>query len=149
MFDNNTVAREYRRNTSVDSNVEMSGYECSDTFEGFVYLAGKEDRLTTGIFESAHILEMCPEVVDICILPSDKGQNSSTLIQHKLIQAYCWENDIQILELDQAEFSQATKMHRSKSTESTPIECFLISSKPVNELEIDDFDYNGFDENVG
>jgi non-ribosomal peptide synthetase component E (peptide arylation enzyme) len=91
----------------------------------------------------------CPEIVETCILPSGKSQNISTHIQHKLIEAYCWENDIQIVELDHAEFMRTIKVQRSKSMDLSTIECVLITSKPVEvDLEMDDR-YNEMDENFG
>ncbi|KAL4236766.1 hypothetical protein ACF0H5_005151 [Mactra antiquata] len=129
--------KDYRRNISVDSDADMSGDEYTETFQDLAYLAEKEDRLVTGIFESARVLELCPEIVDMCVLPSCKGQDISSHIQQKLIQAFCWENDIHIVELDREEFSDLVKSPRSKSETSNCVECILLTSKPLNEVDIE------------
>ncbi|XP_045158929.1 uncharacterized protein LOC123524651 [Mercenaria mercenaria] len=145
-MDNILKMRDYKRNTSIDSDFDMSVDECTETFQDLVYLAEKEDRFIKGLFESAHVLEMCPEIVNICILPS---HNISTHIQHKLIEAYCWENDIQVIELDQADFNHTIKVQRNKLMDFTPIECVLVTSKPVKDvLELDEI-HNEVDENFG
>ncbi|XP_060598985.1 growth arrest and DNA damage-inducible protein GADD45 gamma-like [Ruditapes philippinarum] len=125
--------RNYKRDMSVDSDADMSGDECNFTFQDSVYLAEQEDRLIKGLFEAARVLEMCPDIVETCILPSGKSQDISTHIQHKLIEAYCWENDIQIVELDHAEFQHTIKVQRNKSMDLSTIECVLITSKPVED----------------
>lgn len=87
-----------------------------------------------GIFLCAHVLETCPEIVEICIIPSGYLHCLSTDIQHKLIRAYCWENDIKIVEVVQNEFNRLTKsQQRSKSTESSNVDCILVTSKTFEE----------------
>lgn len=88
----------------------------------------------------------CPEIVDVCILPGGPNENIATHIQHKLIEAYCWENDIKIVETDTI---YCTNNQRSKSMDCNGIDCILITSKPYREeLEADDAS-NEFLENFG
>ncbi|XP_053394645.1 growth arrest and DNA damage-inducible protein GADD45 gamma-like [Mercenaria mercenaria] len=134
--------KDYRRNISVDSDTDMSGDECTDTLQDLVYIANKEGRLVKGVFESAHVLELCSEIVELCILPRGPSQNISNHIQHKLIEAYCLENDIKIIEIN--DFSNmGTCMQRNKSIDSNGIECALVTTKPFREeLEANDNDYH-------
>lgn len=89
----------------------------------------------------------CPDIVDVCILPSGTSQSTTTRIQHKLIAAYCWENDIQIVEL--ADFNKIFTELRSKSVNNGDIECALITSKTfVNDIETDEFE-SDLNENFG
>lgn len=97
------------------------------------FLEGKE----LFIYDLFLFISRCPEVVDLCILPNGKGQDISLHIQHKLIQAFCWENDIEIVELDQEEFGGLTKSPRSKSEAASGVECILVTSKPLSEVEIE------------
>lgn len=139
--------KDFRRNTSVDSDTDMSGDECIDTLQDLVYLANKEGRLVKGVFESAHVLELCPEIVDVCILPCGPSENISTHIQQKLIEAYCWENDIKIMETNDICF---TSNERNKTGDSNNIECVLITSKPYkDELEADDNSADDLNEKFG
>ena len=50
-------------------------------------------------FKSCLAIYRCPEQVMLCVLPlvdpSDLGMN----IQHKLIEAYCWENSVNVVKV--------------------------------------------------
>ncbi|XP_052274122.1 growth arrest and DNA damage-inducible protein GADD45 alpha-like isoform X2 [Dreissena polymorpha] len=63
-----------------------------------------QGRVTFGLFECVEVLEMCPDQVMVCLLP--KVQDSSFLnlinIQHKLIEAHCWENEVNLVKVDSA-----------------------------------------------
>lgn len=133
----------YNRNMSLDSDIESSGDEGLDTcYEQMLYQAVKEDRLTRGVFECAQVLETNPELVTVCVLPVDKSSDISVHIQHKLIEAYCWENDIEVIKLTSTEFSKIASMPRSKGSDLTGsdvAECVLVSSKKLPEpTEVDD-----------
>lgn len=130
--------RDFKRNLSVESEADMSGDEYSDTLQDHVYNAAAEDRLIKGIFESAHVLERCPEIVEVCILPCGSKKAISTDIQHKLIRAFCLEHDIKIIELASAYFSDMIKAQRTKTPDSSDMDCVLITSKTFTEdIEID------------
>lgn len=58
--------------------------------------AKEEDRITSGVFECASYLESYPDQVMLCLLPEATPDDIAASIQHKLIEAYCLENDIQV-----------------------------------------------------
>ncbi|XP_060598997.1 growth arrest and DNA damage-inducible protein GADD45 gamma-like [Ruditapes philippinarum] len=122
--------KDYRRNISVDSDTDMSGDECTETFQDLIYIANKEGRLVKGVFEAAHVLELCSDIVKLCILPSGPSRNISTHIQHKLIEAYCLENDIKIIEIN--DFNSMC-IHRNKTIDTNGIDCALVTSKSFQE----------------
>ncbi|KAL3869256.1 hypothetical protein ACJMK2_041962 [Sinanodonta woodiana] len=62
-----------------------------------------EHRLTLGVFECAQILEVCPEEVMVCVLPYMPSNDVAVSIQHKLIEAHCWENGINVFRVDSSE----------------------------------------------
>ncbi|XP_067677405.1 growth arrest and DNA damage-inducible protein GADD45 alpha-like [Haliotis asinina] len=58
-------------------------------------------RVTSGVMECAQLLSCNPDNVMLCVLPEANGQHDVTLdIQHTLIEAFCWENDIQLIKVE-------------------------------------------------
>ena len=52
------------------------------------------------MFESVHdTLFRCPEQVMLCVLPSVDPNDLSLNIHHKLIEAYCWENSVNVVKV--------------------------------------------------
>ena len=41
----------------------------------------------------------CPEQVMLCILPKVSDGDTLVNIQHKLIEAHCWENDVNLVKV--------------------------------------------------
>lgn len=83
----------------------------------------------------------CPEIVEVCILPSGSKQVISTDIQHKLIRAFCLEHDIKIVVLAKTYLNDMFKAQRSKVVENSDMDCVLITSKPfIEEVETDEID---------
>ncbi|WAR24731.1 GA45A-like protein [Mya arenaria] len=70
-----------------------------------------QGRVTFGIFECVEVLETCPEQVMLCILPTVSDENILNLvnIQHKLIEAHCWENEVNLVKEQQAFLSAAAQ----------------------------------------
>ncbi|ESO88301.1 hypothetical protein LOTGIDRAFT_165742 [Lottia gigantea] len=64
-----------------------------------IYQSVEEKRITCGVFDCAKLLKSNPENVMICVLPEAESENISIHIQHTLIEAFCWENDIRILKV--------------------------------------------------
>ena len=61
--------------------------------------AREDNRITSGVFDCANKLEQEPESVMLCLLPGGTSDDISVSIQHKLIEAYCWENDINVIKV--------------------------------------------------
>lgn len=89
-----------------------------------------EGHCITGVFECAHVLESCPEDVICCILHSNSNRvDVSTRIQHILIEAYCLENEIEVIKVDsQDEIASLLKMTPLDEKE---LDCILICKKEV------------------
>ncbi|XP_071118043.1 growth arrest and DNA damage-inducible protein GADD45 alpha-like [Haliotis cracherodii] len=61
-------------------------------------------RVTSGVMECAKLLRCNPDNVMLCVLPEASGQHDVTLdIQHTLIEAFCWENEIQLVKVENTE----------------------------------------------
>lgn len=72
----------------------------------------------------------CPEDVICCILHSNSNRvDVSTRIQHILIEAYCLENEIEVIKVDsQDEIASLLKMTPLDEKE---LDCILICKKEV------------------
>ncbi|XP_067677730.1 growth arrest and DNA damage-inducible protein GADD45 gamma-like [Haliotis asinina] len=61
-------------------------------------------QATHGVFQCADLLTHNPDSVMLCILPDASDHCDVTVhIQQTLIQAFCWENDIQMIKVDSAD----------------------------------------------
>lgn len=61
--------------------------------------AKNDDRITSGIFECASYLETYPDMVMVCLLPEATPDDVAMSMPHKLIEAYCLENDITVVKV--------------------------------------------------
>lgn len=106
--------------------------------------AVSQGRITLGVFECAEVLETCPEQVMLCILPKvSELDDLDTMIniQHKLIEAHCWENSVNVVKVDSAEklvSLLASPDQNSNIDRTLDFSCILIGF-PVDEMSADDF----------
>ncbi|WAR24718.1 GA45B-like protein [Mya arenaria] len=134
----------YARNTSVDSvcdssDSEMSCDEGMQEIADSLYQALKEDRLVQGVFPCARILEQTPEVVTLCAIPEEQCKNISAHIQQKLIEAFCWENDIRVINVEESTLQNLAKQSKSKSdSKSVDFYCVLVTSSSDEHSQIDE-----------
>ena len=49
--------------------------------------------------ECYFVINRCPEQVMLCVLPNVDASDLSINIQHKLIEAYCWENSVNVVKV--------------------------------------------------
>lgn len=71
-----------------------------DTVQEVLLRAREDNRITSGVVDCANKLEHEPEMIMLCLLPNGTSDDISVSIQHKLIEAYCWENDIHVIEVN-------------------------------------------------
>jgi len=64
-----------------------------------LFRAKDHGRLVYGVFECASQLSNTPEKTMMCILPEVAPNLISVSIQHKLIEAHCLENGIQVIKV--------------------------------------------------
>lgn len=74
-----------------------------ETLAKVLVRAKNDDRITSGVFECIGYLEGDPDHVMLCLLPEATPDDIATSIQHKLIEAYCLENDIQVVKINNCE----------------------------------------------
>ncbi|KAK3091580.1 hypothetical protein FSP39_020932 [Pinctada imbricata] len=90
-------------------------------------IALSEERSMMGTIGCADVLSTHPETVSLCILPKEDGVNG--LIQHKLIQAYCWENDIPVLLVDSEVNLRKILSREIKNSIESDVSCVIIKNK--------------------
>lgn len=100
-----------------------------------------QGRITLGVFECAEVLETCPEQVMLCILPKVSDGDTLVNIQHKLIEAHCWENDVNLVKVDSAEklVSLLTTPGSTNIDRSLDYSCILIGF-PVEDMSDNDYE---------
>lgn len=103
--------------------------------------AMSQGRITLGGFECAEVLETCPEQVMLCILPKVSDSDTMINIQHKLIEAHCWENDVNVVKVDSAEklVSLLTKPDKNSNIDRTQDFSSILIGFPVDEMSSDDY----------
>lgn len=105
-----------------------------------LFRAREDNRITSGVFDCASKLEHEPEMIMLCLLPRDMSDDISVSIQHKLIEAYCWENSINVIEVESSgKFSelvngpntdQKTMKENPVTSPSYDCTCVLVEFPP-------------------
>ncbi|KAH3848805.1 hypothetical protein DPMN_091188 [Dreissena polymorpha] len=126
------------------SESEMSCDEAVQDFEEVISQAVRETKCIQGVFKCASVLEHSPELVALCILPEEQSKDISAHIQQKLIEAYCWENDIRVVNIQEKVFHSIAKANRKKASSATDLTCILLTTVPCDAslTDIDDGDFN-------
>ncbi|XP_033737040.1 growth arrest and DNA damage-inducible protein GADD45 alpha-like [Pecten maximus] len=98
------------------------------------------NRLTSGVFSCVTLLNTQPEDVSVCVLPDVGPQMDVTInIQHKLLEAYCWENDIPVLRVDSGDKLSAilkSTAANNNASEMSDTSCVLVQN-PVTSTKDD------------
>ncbi|XP_012678666.1 growth arrest and DNA damage-inducible protein GADD45 beta [Clupea harengus] len=71
----------------------------SQALEELLVAAQRQDCLTVGVYESAKLMNVDPDCVVLCVLATDEEDEDDIALQihFTLIQAFCCDNDINIL----------------------------------------------------
>lgn len=116
----------------IDGTVRInSQMDIGEALKEVLLKALEAERITCGAFAGAKLLSSNPDNVSLCILPDVNPTVDVTVhIQHKLIEAYCWENDIPVLKVDSME--KLTSLCKTKtgnemnSVDTSDLSCILI-----------------------
>ncbi|KAI7797695.1 growth arrest and DNA damage-inducible protein GADD45 gamma [Triplophysa rosa] len=73
--------------------------------EELLVSAKKQDCLTVGVYESAQVMNVDPDSVAFCVLATDEEYECDIALQihFTLIQAFCFDNDINIVRVHDIE----------------------------------------------
>ncbi|XP_030639793.1 growth arrest and DNA-damage-inducible, beta a [Chanos chanos] len=84
----------------VGSNITDNKMETvNHALEELLVSAQRQDCLTVGVYESAKLMNVDPDSVVLCVLATDEEDEDDIALQihFTLIQAFCCDNDINIL----------------------------------------------------
>lgn len=92
--------------------------------------AQRQECLTVGVYESAKLMNVDPDNVTFCILAADEFDEGDIALQihFTLIQAFCCENDINIVRLNDTEKLAEILGSNDESGEPKDLHCILITN---------------------
>ncbi|XP_036383289.1 growth arrest and DNA damage-inducible protein GADD45 gamma-like [Megalops cyprinoides] len=90
--------------------------------------AHSEDRLTIGVYESAKIMNDDPDSVSFCVLATDEEYECDIALQihFTLIQAFCFDNDISIVRVN--DMQRLVDLLGDKAGDVEDAHCVLITN---------------------
>ncbi|XP_061116325.1 growth arrest and DNA-damage-inducible, gamma a [Conger conger] len=97
--------------------------------EELLVSAKKQDCLTVGVYESAKVMNVDPDSVAFCVLATDEEYECDIALQihFTLIQAFCFENDINVVRVNDIE-RLADILGKEESGEPKDAHCILVTS---------------------
>ncbi|KAJ8402015.1 hypothetical protein AAFF_G00372500 [Aldrovandia affinis] len=97
--------------------------------------AHTEDRLVIGVYESAKIMNDDPDSVSFCVLATDEEFECDIALQihFTLIQAFCFDNDISIVRVN--DMQRLANIVGDKSEELEDAHCVLITNSTEGSWE--------------
>ncbi|MGH0138670.1 UNVERIFIED_CONTAM: hypothetical protein FKN15_001154 [Acipenser sinensis] len=105
----------------------------NQALEELLAAAQRRDCLTVGVYESAKLMNVDPDSVILCILATDEEDEGDIALQihFTLIQAFCCDNDINILRVSGmqrlAEVLGETNAE-SNGNEPKDLHCILVTN---------------------
>ncbi|XP_076145891.1 growth arrest and DNA-damage-inducible, gamma a [Alosa pseudoharengus] len=101
--------------------------------EELLVSAKKQDCLTVGVYESAKVMNVDPDNVAFCVLATDEEYECDIALQihFTLIQAFCFDNDINIVRVNDIE-RLAGIVGTDESEEPKDAHCILVTSPNVD-----------------
>ncbi|XP_044302704.1 growth arrest and DNA damage-inducible protein GADD45 gamma [Varanus komodoensis] len=95
-------------------------------------LASSQRRgcLTAGVYESAKLMNVDPDTVAFCVLAADEEDEGDIALQihFTLIQAFCCENDIDIVRINDIQKLAAIVGAGEEAGEPRDLHCILITN---------------------
>ncbi|KAM9367248.1 growth arrest and DNA damage-inducible protein GADD45 gamma [Phaethornis superciliosus] len=92
--------------------------------------AQRRGCLTAGVYESAKLMNVDPDNVAFCVLATDEEDEGDIALQihFTLIQAFCCENDIDIVRMNDVSKLAAILGFSEESGEPRDLHCILITN---------------------
>ncbi|XP_041913556.1 growth arrest and DNA damage-inducible protein GADD45 beta-like [Alosa sapidissima] len=112
----------------------------SQALEELLAAAQRQDCLTVGVYESAKLMNVDPDSVVLCVLATDEEDEDDIALQihFTLIQAFCCDNDINILRV--SGISRLAKVLCEPTTadnanEPKDLHCILVTNPQCQPLK--------------
>ncbi|XP_048850908.1 growth arrest and DNA damage-inducible protein GADD45 gamma-like [Brienomyrus brachyistius] len=111
----------------VQNNAEAAQF-VGETLEDALTVAKNNDCLTVGVYESAKVMNIDPDSVSFCILATDEEYECDIALQihFTLIQAFCFDNDINIVRVN--DMQRLADIIGDKSGDVEDAHCVLITN---------------------
>uniref|UniRef100_A0A665U990 Growth arrest and DNA damage inducible beta n=1 Tax=Echeneis naucrates TaxID=173247 RepID=A0A665U990_ECHNA len=105
--------------------------------EDLLGAAQSQDRLTVGVYESAKLMNVDPDSVVLCVLAADEEDEGDIALQihFTLLQAFCCDNDINILRVSGLRRLAQLLDDTGDGTEPRDLHCILVTNPPVQPLK--------------
>ncbi|KAF4070299.1 hypothetical protein AMELA_G00284110 [Ameiurus melas] len=94
-----------RQENSTDTSDSARMRSAGRVLEEVLVSSKQQDRLTVGVYESAKVMNIDPDSVALCVLASGDQYEWDVALQihFTLIQAFCFDNDINIVRVHDIE----------------------------------------------
>ncbi|XP_006003020.1 growth arrest and DNA-damage-inducible, gamma a [Latimeria chalumnae] len=98
--------------------------------EEMLMSAQTQECLTVGVYESAKVMNVDPDSVAFCVLAVDEEEEGDIALQihFTLIQAFCCENDINIVRVHDIQKLAEIVGSSDESGEPKDLHCILITN---------------------
>ncbi|KAH8415840.1 hypothetical protein KR222_001918 [Zaprionus bogoriensis] len=117
----------YTHHNSLSHSLELS--ECDmpigRTVKSALRRAQSESRVIVGLSAAINVLSKSPEGSLFCLMAVPKDGDSATHMHEVLLEAFCYENDIYVIKVD-----DATKLSRILGQESIESCCLVQKTWP-------------------
>jgi growth arrest and DNA-damage-inducible protein len=102
--------------------------QIGEAVKDVVSMAAMDTRLVLGAMPSAEFLGEEAESVALCLLLENKSDDVLISIQHKLVEAHCWENDIPLLKVDSEDKVRQILACKGEQNNNEPddLSCILV-----------------------
>uniref|UniRef100_A0A452RNG8 Growth arrest and DNA damage inducible gamma n=1 Tax=Ursus americanus TaxID=9643 RepID=A0A452RNG8_URSAM len=115
------------QDTVPESTARMQG--AGKALHELLLSAQRQGCLTAGVYESAKVLNVDPDNVTFCVLAADAEDEGDIALQihFTLIQAFCCENDIDIVRVGDVQRLAAIVGAGDEAAAPGDLHCILIS----------------------
>ncbi|CAM5136882.1 growth arrest and DNA damage-inducible protein GADD45 beta [Chelonia mydas] len=103
----------------------------SGAVEQLLVAAQRQDCLTVGVYESAKLMNVDPDSVVLCLLAIDEEDEGDIALQihFTLIQAFCCDNDINILRVSGMQrLAKVLGESLEDNSEPRDLHCILVTN---------------------
>ncbi|XP_062855662.1 growth arrest and DNA-damage-inducible, gamma a [Trichomycterus rosablanca] len=109
------------------TNTTDSMRSAGKVLEELLLSSKQQDCLTVGVYESAKVMNVDPDSVALCVLATDEQYEWDIALQihFTLIQAFCFDNDINIVRVNDIE--RLSQIVSADSSDATDAHCILVT----------------------
>ncbi|XP_068599224.1 LOW QUALITY PROTEIN: growth arrest and DNA damage-inducible protein GADD45 beta-like [Brachionichthys hirsutus] len=114
----------------------------TQALEELLVAARQKDGLTLGVYESAKLMNVDPDSVVLCVLATDEEDEDDIALQihFTLLQAFCCDNDINILRAESVRMTRLARVleqdaEEGNGNEPRDLHCILVTSPPAQPLQ--------------